>query len=76
MIVVVVLFCQRLVLLVLVAVINVAAAEFVYAVVGAIVHCYWYNNMMMILGSIINICFKANILYPLSKLKHLHLSFN
>ncbi len=46
MIVVVVIFGQRLVvLLVVVAVINVAAA----VVVGAIAHCYCYNYTKMIL---------------------------
>jgi hypothetical protein len=76
-IVVVVIFGQRLVvLLVVVAVINVAAAEGVYVADGAIAHSYCYNYTMMILELIINICFKANLLYPLSKLKRLHFSFN
>jgi hypothetical protein len=48
-IVVVVIFGQRLVvLLVVVAVINVAAAEGVYVLVGAIAHCYCYNYTKMI----------------------------
>ncbi len=34
------------------------------------------NSSQTTIWSIIDICFKANILYPLSKLKRLHFSFN